>query len=574
MYRHSPFLSPILCLLAVTLLLACAGLAQNYVAPSNPQIGSANTVTANAPVPRPPTTPCTVQLFTNLDFADFNPKFFTYTPPADCPGPWAAVVFEADWSVDAGRQFDRTAEVWIGGANVYFGTTAEPSHDVQRMWHVESNLTRYSPLFAVAQNGRVDLGNLVDQTYTSHLHGTAVLQFYPVPQGQNPPPTADLLLPMAADSTGGTVTLNSPSDQLAGTFNLPLNVERAYLDVFAQSQHNDEFWYTCAPDDVAGELFNCGSTAFREAEVSIDGQPAGVAPVYPWIYTGGIDPYLWRPITGVHTLNFEPYRVDLTPFAGVLSDGQQHTVAVSVYNADQYFSATANLLLYLDHGSGQVTGAVTTNTVGQPDPVVSESINNNGIAVLGYLSVTSNRGFVVDGFVNTSHGTVDTRVVQSIDFNNLQKYYLTTDGSVYDQVVVQTTSISSATTTTAGGNVTTETKQYSWPLNLAYAFNANLLDGSYQQFSTLTQAFDKSELVDVNGTPTYSSTFHDAVTPKDNLMVDASGNSSSSLQSSSETYQYSNTNGACWNQTIQAASGVLTSVQGGSCARRTGANAK
>src|SRR5215469_15616444 len=25
-----------------------------------------------------------------------------------------------------------------------------------------------------------------------------------------------------------------------------------------QSQHNDEFWYTCAPNDVAGELLNCG----------------------------------------------------------------------------------------------------------------------------------------------------------------------------------------------------------------------------------------------------------------------------------------------------------------------------
>ena len=143
-------------------------------------------------------------------------------------------------------------------------------------------------------------------------------------------------------------------------------MERAYLDVFAQSQSGDEFWYTCAPDDVAGELENCGSSAFRESEISIDGQPAGVAPVYPWIYTGGIDPYLWRPIPGVHTLNFEPYRVDLTPFAGMLSDGQQHTVAMNVYNADGYFSATATLLLYQDAGSTQITGAVTQNTIGQP----------------------------------------------------------------------------------------------------------------------------------------------------------------------------------------------------------------
>src|SRR5271157_946201 len=375
----------IVSMVCVALLFVCAGAAQNYVAPSNPQIGSANNVTANASVPRPSTTPCTVQLFDNLDFSDFNPKYFNYTPPAGCPGPWAAVVLEADWSVDAGRQFDRTAEIWIGGANVYFGTTAEPSHDVMRSWHVESNLTDYSPLFTIPQAGQVDLFNVVNNQYTSHLHGSAVLQFYPVPHGKKPPATADVVLPMSAGPTGGTVTLNSPSDQLAATFSLPTNVERVYLDVFAQSQSNDEFWYTCAPNDVAGELFNCGNTGFREAEVSIDGEASGVAPVYPWIYTGGIDPYLWRPIPGVHTLNFEPYRIDLTPFAGVLSNGQQHTVAVSVFNADQYFSATASLLLYEDHGSSQVTGSVTMNTIGTPDPVVTENIQTNGTIADGTL---------------------------------------------------------------------------------------------------------------------------------------------------------------------------------------------
>ncbi len=383
MYRTPSFRpSRIFALVGLAVLLSCAALAQNYVAPSVPVIGSANTVTANPTVPRPATTPCTVQLFVNLDFADFNPKYFDYAPPAGCPGPWAAVVFEADWSVDAGRQFDRTGEIWIGGANIFFGTTPEPSHNVERTWHTESNLTQMSPLFSVAQQGRVDLGNLVNDEYTSHIHGTASIQFYPLAQGQNPPVTASLVLPFSASSTGGTVTLNSPTDQLAATYTMPTNVERAFLEVFAQGQSSDEFWYTCAPNDVAGELFSCPSTSFREAEVTIDGTPAGVSPVYPWIFTGGIDPYLWRPIPGVHTLNFEPYAVDLTPFASVLSNGQPHTIAVSVYNADQYFSATANLLLYQDAGSTQITGAVTNNTVGAPDPSVVENISNNRHACL------------------------------------------------------------------------------------------------------------------------------------------------------------------------------------------------
>jgi hypothetical protein len=56
----------------------------------------------------------------------------------------------------------------------------------------------------------------------------------------------------------------------------------------------------------------------------------------------------------VQTLNFQPYRVNLTPFAAMLDDGQPHTVALSVYNADSYFSATASLLLYQDPSSTQL----------------------------------------------------------------------------------------------------------------------------------------------------------------------------------------------------------------------------
>ena len=553
-------------LVVVAFLLSCVALAQNYVAPSMPMVGSPNTVTANAPVPRPSTTPCTVTLFQNLDFDDFNPRSFNYTPPQDCPGPWAAVVFEADWSVDAGVQYDRTTNIWLGGNVIFFGTTAEPSGNFVRQWHTESNLTEISPLFTIPQQGTAILFNLVNDQYTSHYHGSAYLQFYPLAQGQTPPPAANMVLPLSAGATGGTVTLNSSSDQLAGTFTLPTNVERAYLDLWAQSQSNDEFWYVCAPNDLAGELFTCGGTAFREAEVSIDGTPAGVAPIYPWIFTGGIDPFLWQPIPGVHTLNFEPYRVDLTPFASVLSNGQPHTVAVNVYNADQYFSATANLLLYQDTGSTQVTGAVTSNTINPPDPTFHQNIINNGTWAAGPLAINSSRGFTVEGYVNTSHGLVDTKVVQSIDFNNGQRYYVLQDFTVDNQWIGQITNISSATTTTAGSNITTNSTQYSWPMGIRFAYTQNP-DGSWVQSTAINQSFSKSVLVELNGTPTYSSSFLDEVSPTDTLNVDSSGNFTTSNQKNSETYQYSNSLGACWNQTLKASAGLITSVQGGSCTR-------
>src|SRR5215475_6477417 len=75
-------------------------------------IGSANTATADPPVPRPESTPCVVQLFNNFVFADFSLHSFTFTPPAGCLGPWSKVVLNADFSIQAGRQFDRTASIW------------------------------------------------------------------------------------------------------------------------------------------------------------------------------------------------------------------------------------------------------------------------------------------------------------------------------------------------------------------------------------------------------------------------------------------------------------------------------
>jgi hypothetical protein len=74
-------------------------------------------------------------------------------------------------------------------------------------------------------------------------------------------------------------------------------------------------------------------------------------------------------------------------------------------------------------------------------------------------------------------------------------------------------------------------------------------------------------MVELNGSPTYSSSFLDEVSPTDTLSVDSSGNYTTSNQTNSETYQYSNSNGACWNETITAGAGDVTSVQGGNCAR-------
>jgi hypothetical protein len=550
--------------LAIANGVAVAAYAQSSGSNARFQIGSSNTVTADPLVPRPQQRPCIVPLFSNLQFEDFSVKNYQYTPPADCPGPWKEVVFTADFSVTAGRQFDRTAIVDLGFVNLYFGTTPEPRRALSPTWHVERDLTDYSALFASSQTGHVILGNIVNGTFNGIISGNAALEFYPSDDGNSARNrrTPDAVLPLTQSTGQGDVNepafLFQATDQLATSFTLPRNVERAFLDVITQSQIGDEFWYSCVPNDVAAQLQSCGNTAFREAEISIDGQPAGVAPVYPWIYTGGIDPFLWEPIPGVQTLNFVPYRVDLTPFAGVLSNGQPHTVAVSVFNAHNYFTATATLLLFLDRESEQVTGEVTQNTIGSnPSPVVNENLQTDSSGnVSGTVTVSSSRAFTVAGFVNTSRGRVDTTVQQNVNFNNAQNFTINTTAFVQD--VKQNTTVNSSTTTRRGpvGFSTSESFQYPLTLNIAFLVAS---DGSASQLTTASQEFK----VDLRE-PFFASSVSNKVDSTDTLNFSASGAFTGDTgQKSSQNYSFANSRGQAYNCTLQAENRALTSASEG-----------
>ncbi len=533
--------------------------AQVVLAPATPQIGSSNPVSAEPPVKRPPTTPCTVTLFSNEEFGDYSQHGFSYTPPS-CKGPYAKIVLTGDFTVTAGRQYDRTAELYIGGANVYFGTTPEPRAALSPSWHVERDITDLSALLASSQSGTAIIYNIVNSTYTGIIYGTVQLQFYPASLQALPALVPDKVVPLSAN--GQDQYLDTTSDQLTQTLSLPRNIERAYLDVIAQSQSNDEFWYTCAPNDVAQELENCGSTGFREVEVSVDGTPAGLAPVYPWIYTGGLDPYLWEPTVGVQTLGFKPFRVDLTPFAGVLSDGNKHTVAVSVFNADSYFDVTAAMLLYLDHGTSHVTGAVTKNTLSAaPTPQVVEKLKTDEYGdVTGTVLVDSLRSFSLAGYVNTSHGKVETTVDETADFGNFQEYDI--NSLVFDQIVTQIGSTYSVTHTKDGLLDLESDELFYYPLTVNYN-QVEHTDGSYTIVTQITQQDFTNEQQKLLGYPLYSETSNETVNTNDNWNLSPSFSTVNHIGSATSSYAGSNSQGSCYTRTLTAANSVLTGLTDG-----------
>lgn len=556
--------------LAVAFLAAAlAADAQVVVAPSKPVIGSSNTVSADPTVPRPDTKPCTVTLFSNEEFADYNTKTYSYTPPSACPGPWSKVVFTADFTVTAGTQYDRSEQFYLGGANLLYGTTAEPGSTLSPSWHVENDVTDLTALLKSPQAGTAILGNYVGiyngVDYNGIIYSTAKLLFYPV--GKNAPEAITPDVVIGVPGNNGAYTLNTSTDRLKQSITLPVNVEKVYLDVISQSQSGDEFWYLCVPNDVASELESCGNTGYRETEISIDGLPAGVAPVYPWVFTGGIDPFLWSPLPGVQTLNFKPFRVDLTPFAGILADGKPHLLDIGVFNADSYFLTTGNLYVYTDKGGAKTSGRLLSDTlVGTPTPKITEKLTTDASGdVTGSVNVTAPRKYAISGALHTSHGLVTTKVEGDLVFSNTQSFVI--NATEYKQDLKQANQGAVTTTTTVGGKSTTDVQILAYPFTFLYDELVNP-DGTITVTNKSDQKYlDNLDTVKPGGpygfTVPYLAATGNEVQSTNYLYYDANGNYTGNAGTSTQNYITVDSTGYCYSAALASKNGALTSAQYG-----------
>ncbi len=524
------------------------------------RIGSGNEAVVEPPVPHPDETPCIVKLVTRATFqsSGFTTNY-SYTPPAACPGPWAKVVLQMRLSLDEGVQFDRTGYLFMGGVPLWFGTTAEPRATLAPEWSFQKDLTDYTALFATAQTGILQIPNYSSPTYPSIITASAALLFYPATAAAPAPITADVIVPLPAGS-GGTATLNTGSDQLAITATLPTNILRATLDLYLQGQIGDEFWYFCVPSTLAQSLESCGNTAFREGEVTVDGTPAGVVPIYPWIFTGGIDPYLWQPIPGVQTFNFTAFHADLSPFAGVISNGSAHTIAASVYNANGYFSATGALRLFLDHGASQVTGGIIRNTLAAPKPVIAPDITTTNGVSSGTIKTTSAHDFTISGIVIGSAGKTINTLTQTTDFTNDQRFSVSAEKDL--QVLAQTTDTTIMSSAKGATNTqTTQTLHY--PLNIFYNFVTSKGGNSTQQ-TKVDQQFLSGTVQEENGTPVAQDELTDAIQSMDTLFFDSSFHvTGHKSQSETASYLRSGTAYPCFKRTLVSTFNVLSSLQTG-----------
>jgi hypothetical protein len=346
-----------------------------------------------------------------------------YTPPPACPPPWSKVILKVDLQSSQRSILD---SLGMDLARVRLFRSAVPRYDGLTGWHLERDLTDYSALFKVPHTGRIwsaqgdgsDFGwDHLDTIY----YGSAQLLFYPATPATPAPRVPDAVIAVNQDTPA----------------NLPHNIVRAYLDVENSFMVPNPVWFTCWSDDTTVPLADyfapgvdaevaihrpvqgCGGGSFSELQVKVDGTLAGIAPSFPlliadmnwYFFNNTVD----QPITPPEMRNAKPYRVDLSPFAAILSDAGPHSV-----------TGGGTLLLYLDRHRTQVTGAVTLNTLATENgaPTDTNTLAQKGNSVRGEIKTRQHRDFTIRGFVNTSSGRIDSSVHQTSDFSNTQAFHL------------------------------------------------------------------------------------------------------------------------------------------------------
>lgn len=292
-------------------------------------------IAVEVPLQRPQNVePCVVDLVTN---AHFGLSRKAHVQKVSVPGcahdvhTVSMVVLELNATVK-GRQFDRIGGFWIDNLKLLHLSTPEPLNPGKIRWFVERDITelarsivgRRAPFQAI-----LDIPNVVTGPYTGVINATVRALIYHGGIRRQPLPMAIALRAPFKDPTkpweGGTLIgterlqVKFPSQALRSCVQ---NGCQLKILLFASGHGgSEEFYYLEAP----------GGSPFREFIVHFDGSPVTAIVPFPVVYTGGINPLLWRPLTGILALDVAPYELDVSfLLERVWGKSEDHTLEIEV----------------------------------------------------------------------------------------------------------------------------------------------------------------------------------------------------------------------------------------------------
>ncbi|KAK6344317.1 hypothetical protein TWF696_007957 [Orbilia brochopaga] len=292
---------------------------------------AANGLTEFFQVYRPPLAPLTTTAHPHDDFSgeacsttlmkyEFvnsygHPAVAQYTPPpASCD--WNTVYFHL-YTTSKGRQYDRLAFLFFNDTELWRTSTPEPTAAGIYSTYTK-DLTHFSTLLRQSGTLIFDLGNIVNDVLTGTFAVTLTAHYFKleVPPQHKP---ADVVVPVSKmqGSNGQPSNFVLPNDFAGSTISVPKNVKKAVLSVIASGNSNEEFWYTNVPDNLANAFPNTpllSHSSYREVQVFVDGVMVEAIMPTPAIYTGGINPGLWKPIVCPYAYDLWEAEIDITPW--------------------------------------------------------------------------------------------------------------------------------------------------------------------------------------------------------------------------------------------------------------------
>lgn len=163
-----------------------------------------------------------------------------------------------------------------------------------------------------------------------------------------------------------------PDDNATVSLTFPRNAKNAVVSILASGNGDEEFWYRKGVPNSYLNTFNNtqlhGFSPFREIQLLIDNTLTGVSWPFPIVFTGGINPGLWRPVVGIDVYDIPSFEIDVSPWLGVLCDGEEHSFELKAVGFDEGESlgsvgenwwVTGSVFVWLDEGGNQTTGAVS-----------------------------------------------------------------------------------------------------------------------------------------------------------------------------------------------------------------------
>ncbi|KAK4452449.1 peptide N-acetyl-beta-D-glucosaminyl asparaginase amidase A-domain-containing protein [Podospora aff. communis PSN243] len=382
---------------------------------------------------------CTLLLM-RRDFAwSYEDPFIgNYTPP-NCKFNRVVLNFT---SVSHGRQYDRLAIMYIGDTEVWRTSTAQPVTPPGIVWTYMKDMTQYLYFWKQPQKIIFDLGNLVNDKYTGIFNTTLTAHFFWSDVPTDTAPASDLIIPISARQSAKNAIsqFTLPRDNASNSVTFPTNARRAVFSVSANGQALEEFWWSnVLQSDIytfnatAGQL--TGNSPFREVQVLIDGQLAGVSWPFPVIFTGGVSPGLHRPIVSVEAFDLREKEIDITPFLPLLSDGKEHTFSIRVAGLDDSLSplnakltervdenwyVTGKIFVWLADSSAATTGMPPTLSLSPPIINLTHKIGTNADGMNSTLTYTVSvkRTLSIAGTINTSGTTSTTTWSQDLSYSN------------------------------------------------------------------------------------------------------------------------------------------------------------